>query len=964
MSEPTRMNDPAHLSKFERIILHGAEWRLAAQDWLVLQLCEGIAYAFDSKASKELPRGGVIVCPPNSQITLTASVLGRALFRGMAIRIGSLTGFLTALERQCLEAEVARQCAPFLSLPADHALACRVALIFARNEPPSLSSRLAFAQAFAELVEPQLHVALKEGMESETNQMEAKVRLRHFIRQMPESELMSLSLAEMAKQLHCCERHVSRVFREEWGTSFPSYVSGLRLKKACQLLLQGNLKIIDVALESGHGSLAHFNYVFKKRFHMTPTEWREQQTAPPRRPSRARPLQLAAALVCLLLSMAGIFQCPGAEGAGGNNTNAASSLPVGRDSVQPSTNNNVASTNAAGANAAAAAAYKYRLDQFDVRGNTLLASNVISRVLAPYTCEPVDADTFIGKITNALGALQLEYFQRGYITVKVTFPPQKPTNGVVIYQVTEGKLAAVRILHNRHFSSNNIMASLPYVKTLELGNRVPNAKIFQTELDRANSNPDRQISAEVVPGPEAGTSALKLDVTDTLPLHGRLDLDNYSPPGTPELRVNANASYGNLWQLDHTLGLQYGFSPELMKPTLGDGTHVTYNPMDAPTVAYYSGFYRAPFGTPTEVESQIAQDPNHFGYNETTKQFVQPPAIGRPEFSAYASRSTTGPTINGPETYVVNNPGSLQIQQQLTTQQYTSQTTAGARLSFPLPEWQGIQSSWSIGIDYKNDKVVTLPTNHFYYTTTFIQGNNANATATNIKSSIAIPGVETYPSLQYTPVFLGWNGSRRDHWGQTEASSNRWSEFDGGLSLVAGTGGTFSRDRAFPYLIANTTEATTEFLAVRPQLSRTQVLPDNFTLYGSMAGQWASEPLLNLEQFELGGNGSVRGYREGELYADTGWVGQLELRSPTYWRGGKKLIGTQLTAFTDYGEGYQLDPSAAPSAHQALWGAGAGVNFHLGPHVESHILIAWPLMNSAYSVEGHERISFSLSAQL
>jgi hemolysin activation/secretion protein/AraC-like DNA-binding protein len=952
------MTGPVHLSKFERIILNGAEWRLAAQDWVVLQLCEGIAYAIDSKAGKELPLGGVIVCPPNSQVTLTASVLGRARFRGMAIRVGSLTGFLTAPERQCLETEVARQCAPFLTLPADHALAGRVTQIFAQTQPPTLSSRLAFAQTFAELVEPLMHVALKEGMENEENQMEAKGRLRHFIRQIPESELTRLSLGELAKQLHCCERHVSRLFREEWGTSFPSYVSDIRLKKACQLLLQGNLKIIDVALESGHGSLAQFNYVFKRRFHKTPTEWREQQMAPPRRPARARPLQLAAVMVCLLLNMAGISWCLGAEGAGGSNTNAACSLAVGRDSVEPSHTNTVASTNAPPAQAAV----KIKMDRYEVTGNTLLATNVISRLLAPYTSEAVDMDGFIGKLTNAMGALQLEYFRRGYVTVKVSFPPQVPTNGVVILRVTEGKLAAVRILHNRYFSSNNIMASLPYVKTLESGDRILNSKIFQTELDRANSNPDRQISSEVRPGPEPGTSALILDVKDRLPLHGRVDLDNYSPPGTPELRVNANASYGNLWDLEHTLGLQYGFSPELMKPTLGDGTHVSLNPLDAPTVAYYSGFYRAPFGSPAEVESQIAQNPNNFGYNETTRQFVQPPAIGRPEFTAYASRSTTGPTIFGPVSQVVDT-SLLKIDQQLSTQQYTSQTTAGGRLSFPLPAWQGIQSSWSVGMDYKEDKVVSLPTNNFYYTTIVTHGAGA-APPTVTRSSIAIGGVETYPSLQYTPFFLGWTGSRQDHWGQMAATTNRWSEFDGGLSLVAGTGGTFSRDRPFPLLIANSPEATTEFVAVRPQLSRTQVLPGNFTLFGSMTGQWANEPLLNLEQFELGGNASVRGYREGELYADTGWVGQLELRSPIYWRGASKQFGTQLTAFTDYGEGYLLDQRVAPNAHQALWGTGVGVNFHFGPYVESHILIAWPLLNSAFTTAGHERISFSLSAQL
>ena len=252
-SESTGMVIPAHLCKFEKIIPNGAEWNMEAQDWLVLQLADGIAYALDSKAGKELPQGGVIVVPPKSRTTLTASVLGRAWFRGMAIRVSSLTGILTALERQCLETEVARQCAPFLALPPDHVFARRVTQILASDQT-TLSNRLAFAQTFAEMVAPQLQEALNQGMEHGRNQQEAKGRLRHLIAQVPESELSNFSLAELAKQLHCCERHASRLFREEWGTSFPSYVSDIRLKKACHLLLHGNLKIIDVALESGHGS--------------------------------------------------------------------------------------------------------------------------------------------------------------------------------------------------------------------------------------------------------------------------------------------------------------------------------------------------------------------------------------------------------------------------------------------------------------------------------------------------------------------------------------------------------------------------------------------------------------------------------------------------------------------------------------------------------------------------------------
>jgi len=121
-------------------------------------------------------------------------------------------------------------------------------------------------------------------------------------------------------------------------------------------------------------------------------------------------------------------------------------------------------------------------------------------------------------------------------------------------------------------------------------------------------------------------------------------------------------------------------------------------------------------GAPRAMEEEIAGTRANLGTMRRRSSLCCPPPSGGRSFTAYASRSTTGPTIQGPESSVVQS-SLLTIDQQLITQQYTSQTTAGARLSFPLPAWKGIQSSWSIGVDYKEDKVVTLPTNNFYYTT-------------------------------------------------------------------------------------------------------------------------------------------------------------------------------------------------------------------------------------------------------
>ena len=139
------MKPTLNSSRFEMTVLSGAEWPLVPEDWVIVQLCEGSAYVFGGKVSKEFPPSGVVVCPPKSNVTMMASVLGQAVFRGMAIQLSSFAGFMTALERKCLETEVARQCAPFLVLPADHPLAKRVWRMFQHEDNMTLPNRLAVA---------------------------------------------------------------------------------------------------------------------------------------------------------------------------------------------------------------------------------------------------------------------------------------------------------------------------------------------------------------------------------------------------------------------------------------------------------------------------------------------------------------------------------------------------------------------------------------------------------------------------------------------------------------------------------------------------------------------------------------------------------------------------------------------------------------------------------------------------
>ena len=121
------------------------------------------------------------------------------------------------------------------------------------------------------------------------------------------------------------------------------------------------------------------------------------------------------------------------------------------------------------------------------------------------------------------------------------------------------------------------------------------------ELDIANQNRDRQIYPVIGPGPEPGTSALTLRVKDRLPIHGRLEVNNQTPPGTPEWRVNTSVQHRNLWQREHQAGLSYGFAPEAMKLEAPNPDFL----LNRPQVAFYGGYYRLPFGHQESVEEQV-----------------------------------------------------------------------------------------------------------------------------------------------------------------------------------------------------------------------------------------------------------------------------------------------------------------------------------------------------------------------
>jgi hemolysin activation/secretion protein len=175
-------------------------------------------------------------------------------------------------------------------------------------------------------------------------------------------------------------------------------------------------------------------------------------------------------------------------------------------------------------------------------------------------------------VEQARGALEQAYRDKGYQTVSVQIPPQKVQGGVIMLAVIQSEVGRLRVHGSRYFSIDQIKREAP---SLQEGN-APNFSQVTRDLAVLNDIPDRRITPTLRAGEVPGTVDVDLNVKDTPPVHGSLEINNRYSADTTPLRLNGSVSYDNLWQLEHSLGFSFQVSPE-----------------DLEQVRVFSGYYLA-----------------------------------------------------------------------------------------------------------------------------------------------------------------------------------------------------------------------------------------------------------------------------------------------------------------------------------------------------------------------------------
>ncbi len=127
-----------------------------------------------------------------------------------------------------------------------------------------------------------------------------------------------------------------------------------------------------------------------------------------------------------------------------------------------------------------------------------------------------------------------------------------------------------------------------------------------------------------------------------------------------------------------------------------------------------------------------------------------------------------------------------------------------------------------------------------------------------------------------------------------------------------------------------------------------------------VAGQWTDEPLLALEQFSVGGMGTVRGYLENQLVRDRALVSSVGFRVPVFFnKAGAGIV--HVVPFYDFGGAWNVDDSPNPNTISSV---GLGLVLTPGKHLSAEIYWGYALRdmdNSDHSGLQENGIHFKLN---
>ena len=108
-----------------------------------------------------------------------------------------------------------------------------------------------------------------------TKRTEYKPHIHYIMDYINKNYDKDISLSTLADEMHYTVFHLSHIFSEDVGMGFNKYLQKTRLEHACQLLVNTDMKIYEIAEAVGIFDTNYFRELFKRHFGINPTQFKK-----------------------------------------------------------------------------------------------------------------------------------------------------------------------------------------------------------------------------------------------------------------------------------------------------------------------------------------------------------------------------------------------------------------------------------------------------------------------------------------------------------------------------------------------------------------------------------------------------------------------------------------------------------------------------------------------------------------
>jgi hemolysin activation/secretion protein len=190
--------------------------------------------------------------------------------------------------------------------------------------------------------------------------------------------------------------------------------------------------------------------------------------------------------------------------------------------------------------------------EFRFFGNHVFSNASLGKVVEKYKNHEINAE----ELEQARQDLTLFYINKGYVNSGAVLPDQDGKNGIITFQLVEGRLTGINLKGNFWFRSWWLRNEMR-----RGAGRPLNFNKLKEALQLLRQNPTiSRINAELRPGGVPGESILDVDIKDTQPFRFAVEFDNKRPPSVGAEILQARFTDLNVTGHNDLLEIIYGIA--------------------------------------------------------------------------------------------------------------------------------------------------------------------------------------------------------------------------------------------------------------------------------------------------------------------------------------------------------------------------------------------------------------------